>query len=939
MRPLAALRRGTQGAADARVPCVGILRPLAMIAADDQPVLGARHADIEQTAVFVVGEVAGHKRGGIGHRVPDVRAGAPEPALAAPEPAGARKRHQPRQMRIAERGRTAVDQEHHRSFQALGGMDGHDAHLVAALVHLALDLGAGIVERGEEGAEARQAGALLGQAEIHEFIEDLAGFRSEPGDHLRAHAVARQTIGIEFEDRPEGCLVRPCVELRDDGGQCGIGFGPTAQRTKQRKPGRALGGQRQQPVFRDIEDRRAQHGGERQVVLRLEKESAERGEVLDCYMGGKLQPVRARDRNPLFLQAARQSVDEAVALAHQHHHVAGLEPSALPLQQLAIRKPEADRLADLLGKPHGRRAGMVDGQRPVVGLFDGLRTQRGPDLDIPRCVVADRLVVERVGIVTDAAPHGFIGEDAVNRLEHVASRAERPGELQVGESGIAATHTRGEELPAFMKRLRRRPLKGIDRLLLVANREDGAGNAVARAMTGEELLGQPAHDLPLLGAGVLRLVEQDVVDALVKLVLHPRPGVGARQKVDCAHDQIVEIEEAAAALDLLVSGDQPIGDGERGACAFEHAKQRQPVAGFHDGGRGVEVAFRQVGKSGEQRLLERLAGIVWHAVRLQKPVGQEFQAAYRIGFGEGRHRMRQYIVENGARVAGVGRSHEVREVRRLKTRKRPDAPRDLRCRLAVREAEFLEQRPEPIARPADLEDEAAQGVALAHDLGEQRIEPGLAGPFQHGGEGLREFGIVAGARAGDHVAAGRGEQRPLHLRVEHLEVGGDVRLQRELVQHRLAEGVDRLDFQTARRLQRFGEQAARPPQRTLVRRPAVELGYPLRQRLVGEDRPFRKHGKDAGRHVGSGGARIGQAQDLRRVGAAQEEPHHAVRQHMRLAGAGIGRNPGGLGRVGGARLDGKRVLGDAKRALHASPSPPSGPSPPASHSAVRARWS
>ena len=43
----------------------------------------------------------------------------------------------------------------------------------------------------------------------------------------------------------------------------------------------------------------------------------------------------------------------------------------------------------------------------------------------------------------------------------------------------------------------------------------------ARPLAGEELLGQRLDDRPLLGVGVLRLVDQDVVDAAVELVEHP----------------------------------------------------------------------------------------------------------------------------------------------------------------------------------------------------------------------------------------------------------------------------------------------------------------------------------------------------------------------------------------------------------------------------------
>src|ERR1700733_11055784 len=63
---------------------------------------------------------------------------------------------------------------------------------------------------------------------------------------------------------------------------------------------------------------------------------------------------------------------------------------------------------------------------------------------------------------------------------------------------------------------------------------------------GEEFLGQLADDAPLLGAGVLRLVDQDVVDAIVELVEHPLRGIAFFQQRQSLHDQIVIIENALA---------------------------------------------------------------------------------------------------------------------------------------------------------------------------------------------------------------------------------------------------------------------------------------------------------------------------------------------------------------------------------------------------------
>jgi len=80
-------------------------------------------------------------------------------------------------------------------------------------------------------------------------------------------------------------------------------------------------------------------------------------------------------------------------------------------------------------------------------------------------------------------------------------------------------------------------LEREDRLLLVADREDGALK-VARAPASGEFGHQPAHDIPLLVARVLRLVDQHVVDAEIELVMHPG-GFDVAQERQRLVDQIV----------------------------------------------------------------------------------------------------------------------------------------------------------------------------------------------------------------------------------------------------------------------------------------------------------------------------------------------------------------------------------------------------------------
>ena len=85
------------------------------------------------------------------------------------------------------------------------------------------------------------------------------------------------------------------------------------------------------------------------------------------------------------------------------------------------------------------------------------------------------------------------------------------------------------------------------------------------------------HDLPLLLAGVLRLVDQHVVDAEIELVVHPG-GVDVAQQRQRLVDEIVVVEQPAALFFLQVALQHLVGDGE----------QRRAAVAAGDGAAAVE---------------------------------------------------------------------------------------------------------------------------------------------------------------------------------------------------------------------------------------------------------------------------------------------------------------------------------------------------------------
>ena len=100
------------------------------------------------------------------------------------------------------------------------------------------------------------------------------------------------------------------------------------------------------------------------------------------------------------------------------------------------------------------------------------------------------------------------------------------------------------------------------------------------------------------------------------------------------------------------------------------------------------------------------------------------------------------------------------------------------------------------------------------------------------------------------------------------------------------------------------------------------------QRGVVEHRPAAERLEQPVLHLGRRRLGVGEAEDLLRLGAGQQQPRHPVGQHPGLARAGIGRDPA-------------RRAGVAARTCAATASltrPPPGASPSA-HSPLRDRWS
>ncbi len=187
---------------------------------------------------------------------------------------------------------------------------------------------------------------------------------------------------------------------------------------------------------------------------------------------------------------------------------------------------------------------------PLVGL------DQRPQLDQARRGLAHRLVDGRHRIGGQPGMGGRLPEHHVDRVEHHRHRPERVFQRHRLErqSGVGVGAL---EVAAHLRKgFRRRVLEREDRLLVVADREDRAPQRAARARASGELGDEALDDVPLLRAGVLRLVDQQMVDAEVELVVHPGR-FDAVEHVAGVGDQIVVVEQAARGPFRRHSGRSP----------------------------------------------------------------------------------------------------------------------------------------------------------------------------------------------------------------------------------------------------------------------------------------------------------------------------------------------------------------------------------------------
>src|SRR5439155_1060364 len=107
------------------------------------------------------------------------------------------------------------------------------------------------------------------------------------------------------------------------------------------------------------------------------------------------------------------------------------------------------------------------------------------------------------------------------------------------------------------------------------------------------------------------------------------------------------------------------------------------------------------------------------------------------------------------------------------------------------------------------------------------------------------------------------------------------------------------------------------------------------ERGVVERGPAGERVEYALRHVRGGRLGEGEAEDVTRLAAVEQQPDDTLRQDMGLARPGVGRDPGGDLRVRGLDLPGQHLVGNGARLVHARSTRPASRAHP---DASEAKW-
>ena len=315
-------------------------------------------------------------------------------------------------------------------------------------------------------------------------------------------------------------------------------------------------GQRKKVVLADRAKGRTQNFGQGQVVFAIQHRLDQRQQILDRQFPGQGQPIRARHRHAQGFQVANQTPGQFIALAHEDENVSGRDRTRGAA--VAPRQPFlGDHAADFGRQTRGEtplrmiRRGRIDWFGPMRFLGFFLRLDQRPEIDPRRIARAMGGVADRRIRARHPFARPLVAENRIDERENPGGGTERSDQVRALEPFADPLQMRGVFPALFVKFRRVRALEGVNRLFLIADDEDRpceAAPPIARIRRAPriarvKITGERLNHPPLRWSGILRFIDQHVIDPPVEPVEHPCPHIRPRQQILGPCDQVVEIEE------------------------------------------------------------------------------------------------------------------------------------------------------------------------------------------------------------------------------------------------------------------------------------------------------------------------------------------------------------------------------------------------------------
>ncbi len=344
-----------------------------------------------------------------------------------------------------------------------------------------------------------------------------------------------------------------------------------------------------------------------------------------------------------------------------------------------------------------------------------------------------------------------------------------------------------------------------------------------------------------------------------------------------------------------------------GAVAPDHrARERQHRAGAGAGDNGAAAIEQRA----DALLLARKAAAEV-GVAVAQALGGDARLGIALGGAEDREQRREAVRSGrGAHgrqpvrlvAVGFGALGQDRDQRRPFRRGISDASNSSRSTLSIGlvrgDPERLRQLRHRAVDTAGAVQPSDHLLAVLDRLGQGELEREIARQRDDGRE-RAAFGAVGLGRCGEqHVEPDRLDHLLLLRLFQHLEARGDVGLERECCSSRVQKAWMVCTFRppgvSSASANSLRARASRLASMRLT--PVLRISFSSASSL--ERGPAGEPLEHAVRHVGGRRLGVGEAEDLRRVGAVEQQADHALRQHVGLAGAGIGRHPRRRRRIG-----------------------------------------